>query len=300
MDPIVKITPYLMPQRVDAQVYLQQKLDYEVMARYIAAQSAKGNRITFMQLIIAAYVRAISQHPEVNRFIMNKQVFSRRELASSFTMLRDTEDGSIEETTCKIKFDPSDTIFDVAQRVQYAIDLNRKEEEVDFTLKLAKVIMAVPLFPNIVVGLAKLLDRYGILPKVIINASPFHTGMYITNMASIGMHSVYHHIYNFGTTSMFLSLGTVERQIALNKEGKPHLKRLLPVGITADERVCAGATYAKLFSTMLTHLNHPELLEMPPETVHYDPGCEYHEPKPAPNQETAQVTVSACQAAAEG
>ena len=42
IDPIVRITPYLMPMRCDAQVFLQHKLDYEKMARYIAAQSAKG------------------------------------------------------------------------------------------------------------------------------------------------------------------------------------------------------------------------------------------------------------------
>lgn len=281
MDPVVKITPYLMPQRVDAQVFLQQKLDYEVMARYIAAQSANGKKITFMQLIIAAYVRAISQHPEVNRFIMNKQVFSRKELATSFTMLRDTKDGSIEETVCKINFDPSDTIFDVSDRVRENIEANRGEEAENFTLRLVRVLMAVPLLPNIVIGLVKLLDRYGILPKFLIDALPFHTGMFLTNMASIGMHSVYHHIYNFGTTSLFLSLGTVERQLMLNKDGKPVFKRMLPVGITADERVCAGATYAKLFSTMLNHLNHPEKLETPPEKVYYDSGCEYHVPKPS-------------------
>ena len=77
IDPIVRITPYLMPMRCDAQVFLQHKLDYEKMARYIAAQSAKGEKITFMQIIVAAFVRAVSQHPEINRFIMNKQYYSR-------------------------------------------------------------------------------------------------------------------------------------------------------------------------------------------------------------------------------
>lgn len=293
MDPIVQATPYLMPMRCDAQVFLQQKLDYEVLARYVADQNTKGRRITFMQLIIAAYVRGVSQFPEANRFVMNKQMYSRKELTVSFTMLRDTSDGSIEETTAKIKFDPTDTIFDVAERVQYAIEQNRAEESANFTLKIARFAMSIPFLPNILVGLIKLFDRYGLLPKALIDALPFHTGMFITNMASIGMHSVYHHIYNFGNTGLFLSMGMIERSLGMDTDGQIRRKRLLPIGITADERICAGAMYAKLFSVMLNHLNHPELLEKPPEAVRFDPGCEYHAPKPSPKQDAPGVVVSA-------
>lgn len=288
MDPIIQATPYFMPQRSDAQVFLHQKLDYEVLARYIADQSAKGHKITFMQIIIAAYVRAMSQHPEVNRFVMNKRIYSRKELTCSFAILRDTTDDSIEETTTKLHFDPTDTIYDVQQRVQKAVEVNRIPEESNFTLKIARVMMSMPLLPNAIIGLAKALDRYGLLPKVIIDASPFHTGMFITNMASIGMHSVYHHIYNFGTTGVFLSMGTVERTVAMLPDGKVVRRRALPVGITADERVCAGAMYARMFTTMLHLLNHPELLEKPPETVRYDDRCEYHVPKPYSDKTTSE------------
>jgi len=280
MDPMVQLTPYLMPQRCDAQVFLQQKLDYETMARYIADKNNSGCKITFMEIMIAAYVRGISQVPEANRFIVNKQVFSRNELTTSFTMLRDTSDGSVEETAVKIKFDPTDTIFDVAARVKAMVEENRKEESANFTLKLVRFLMSIPLLPNVFVAFVMMLDRYGLMPRFLVDAIPFHTGMFITNMASIGMHSVYHHIYNFGTTSMFLSLGTPERTLTMDADGQIKRKRLLPVGITADERVCAGAVYAKLFAVMLKHLNNPELLETPPETVKYNDRAEYHVEKP--------------------
>jgi len=283
-DPIIKIVPFIMPQRCDAQVFLQQKLDYETLARYIADQNKKGHKITFMQIIIAAYVRGVSQYPEVNRFISNRQLFSRKELTSAFTMLRDTSDGSIEETTAKIKYDPYDTIYDVAARVQQAIDNNRAEESANFSLKLSRFALAVPFLPHVLIFLIKLLDRYGLLPLIMLDELPFFTGMFIANMASIGMHSVYHHIYNFGNTSLFFTLGMVERTVTIGDDGKVKRKRLLPIGITADERVCAGAMYANLFAVMLHHLNHPELLEVPPENVRFDPGCEYHVAKPVPPQ----------------
>ena len=66
------------------------------------------------------------------------------------------------------------------------------------------------------------------------------------------------------------------------ENGETRMKRYLPIGITADERVCSGAHYARFFTQMKHFLAHPELLETPPEEVRFDEGCEYHEPKPAP------------------
>ncbi len=291
-DPIIQATPYFMPQRCDAQVFLQQELDYETLARYIADQSAKGNKITFMQLIIAAYVRGVSQYPEINRFVMNKQLYSRKEMSVSFAVLRDTQDESIEETTVKLFFDPTDTIYDVAQRINEAVTANRPMEESNFTLRFARFMLSIPMLPNAVMGLVKLLDRYGLLPKVLIDASPFHAGLWITNMASIGMHSVYHHIYNFGNSSLFFSMGTVERKVAMTPDGKVVRRRVLPIGVTADERVCAGAMYARFFAAAIHLLNHPEELETPPAAVRYDPRCEYHVPKPGkPSSKEEEVSA---------
>ena len=258
-DPIVRLTPYIMPQRMDAQVFLSQDIDFEPLARYIANQSHKGHKITFMQIIMAAYVRAVSQHPEVNRFVVNKQLYSRKELTCSFTLLRDTADGSVSENTAKVFFDPTDTIYDVQKRVDQAIALSRPEEETGATLNLASKLFSIPLLPNTFVALARFLDRYGLFPKKVLDISPFHTSMYFTNMASIGMHSVYHHLYNFGTTGLFLSMGSIERKLILESNGTVSRKRLLPIGVAADERVCAGAIYAQLFSTMLHHINRPHL-----------------------------------------
>lgn len=290
IDPIVRITPYLMPMRCDAQVFLQHKVDYELLARYIAAQSAKGERITFMNIIVAAYVRAVSQHPEINRFIMNKQFYSRTNCTVSFTMLKDPHDADKGETAVKIKFDPTDTLYDVRDRMTAVVAANRVEESKNFVDKLARAVLAMPLVPNLVVGLVRLLDRYGLCPGMLLDELPFHTGMFITNNASIGLHHVNHHIYNFGSTSLFFGMGTVERSVVMDAKGNAKMKRWLPIGITADERVCSGAHYAGFFSTMLSCLNDPSLLETPPESVKYDPKAEYHEPKPG--EETVETPAS--------
>ncbi len=278
IDPIVRITPYLMPMRCDAQVFLQHKMDYELMARYIAKKGAEGEKLTFMQIIIAAFVRTVSQHPEINRYIMNKQFFSRNNCTVSFTMLKDPTDASKGETAVKIKFDLTDTIFDVRDRMNAAIAGSRGLENQNFLDKLVRVLFAIPGLPTAIVYLVRLLDRYGLCPNALLDELPFHTSMYITNNASIGLHHVNHHIYNFGSTSLFFGMGTIERTAVVEK-GVTRMKRWLPMGITADERVCSGAHYAEFFGLMSHLLNHPEELETPPESVRFDPKCEYHVPK---------------------
>ncbi len=281
IDPIVQITPYLMPMRCDAQVFLEHKLDYEMLSRYIARKGAEGQKVTFMQLIVAAYVRGVSQHPEINRFIKNKQYYSRNNLSVSFTLLKDSQNHDSPESTVRIEFDPSDTLFDVRDRMIAAVEANRGESSDGdaFVDKLAGGLLAVPGLANLVVGLVRLLDRYGLAPGALVKELPFYSSMFITNNASIGLHHVWHHIYNFGTVSAFFGMGSILKEATVDPEGKTRMKRWLPIGVTVDERVTSGAHYAAFFADVVRCLNHPELMETPPESVRYDPGMEYHVPK---------------------
>ena len=287
MDPIVSITPYLMPMRCDAQVFLEHKLDYEMLSRYIAAKGREGQRVTFMQIVVAAYVRGISQHPEINRFIKNKQYFARNNCSVSFTLLKDSQDHDSPESTVRIEFDLTDTLFEVRDRMVTAVENNRGESADGdaFVNKLAGGLLKVPGLASLVVGLVRLLDRYGLAPKALLLELPFYSGMFITNNASIGLHHVWHHIYNFGNVSAFFGMGSVLKEATVDAEGKARMKRWLPIGITVDERVTSGAHYAAFFADVVRCLNHPELMETPPESVRYDKGVEYHVPKIPPVKE---------------
>ena len=286
VDPIVQITPYLMPMRCDAQVFLEHKLDYEMLSRYIAQKGREGQRVTFMQLIIAAYVRGVSQHPEINRFIKNKQYYARNNLSVSFTLLKESQNHDSPESTVRIEFDPSDTLFDVRDRMISAVEANRGETSDGdvFVDKLASGVLKIPGLASLVVGIVRILDRYGLAPGAFIRELPFYSSMFITNNASIGLHHVWHHIYNFGNVSAFFGMGSVLKEATVDAEGKVRMKRWLPIGVTVDERVTSGAHYAAFFADVVRCLNHPELLETPPETVRYDAGMEYHVPKPGPAQ----------------
>ena len=275
LDPIVQITPYLMPMRCDAQVFLEHRADFEKMSRYIAQKSREGQKVTFMQILVASYVRAVSQHPEVNRFIFNKQYYSRNNCSVSYTILKNPQDTDSNEDTVRILFDLTDTLFDVRDRMDDAVEKSRAAEIDGFVIKLARGLLAVPGLATFIVGLVRLLDRYGLAPGILMRELPLYSGLYLTNNGSIGLHHPLHHIYNFGNVSLFFGMGSILKE-AVVEDGKARMRRVLPIGITADERVCSGAHYAAFFFDVIHYLDHPEELETPPEEVRFDPGVEYH------------------------
>ena len=246
LDPIVQMTPYLMPMRCDAQVFLEHKADYEKLSRYIVQKSREGQKVTFMQILVAAYVRAISRNPEVNRFIFNKQYYSRNNCSVSYTVLKDPQDTGSNETTVRILFDLTDTLFDVRDRMNAAVEASRATEDGDFVIRLASALLGVPGLATLVVSVVKLLDRYGM-----------------------------------GDVSLFIGMGTLVKEAFLENDGRVRMRRWLPLGITADERVCSGAHYAQFFFDIMHLLDNPEELETPPEEVRFDQGLEYHVPKVA-------------------
>ena len=197
IDPVMRITPYVMPMRCDAQVFLKHQADMEVLSRYIRQQKKEKNQtLSYMQIIVAAYVRAVSKNPEVNRFIMNKQLFARNNCSAAFTILKDPSDADKGEAVVKIKFDLTDTIYDVRDRMTAAV-----------AAKLLAFLFAVPGLATLIVGLVRFLDRYGLAPGMLMEELPFYVGMYITNTASIGLHDVNHHLYNWGNVGLFLGMG---------------------------------------------------------------------------------------------
>lgn len=267
LDPIFKMIPHIMPHRYDAQVFFETELDYTSAKKYINAQRNKGNHISFMSLLIAAYVRTVSEMPALNRFIMRKNIFARNELTVSFAVIRaeGTQEDSM-ETTTKVWFEPTDTVFDVADKINASIVENRKMDSANITDKLASFFMSIPLIPGGLIAFVKGLDKIGLLPKAILDGSPFHTSMFITNMASINMGAVHHHIYEFGTTSVFIGMGKMQDK---TQPGGPK-QRVIPIGVVVDERIVAGITFSRGFSTIKHYLKNPERLEVPPEKVTQD------------------------------
>lgn len=264
VDPIIQFAPYIMPTRVESQNLITFPVEYEPMAEYIRKHKAAKEPITFMTILIAAFVRAVSENPTLNRFIVNRKLYKHKEITVSYIVLRDSANGEFKEAEVKLHCDPGDTIFEIAKKLNEKTREARNPEADNGTVDFAAKMLKIPLLPNIIVAIAKFFDRYGWTPKWLVEISPFHCSMFVTNMMSINLPSIYHHLYNYGTCSVFLSIGRPERHVVANNAGVATRKIMVPIGATVDERCCGGAEYAKGMQCLFTYLKNPELLESPP------------------------------------
>ena len=249
--------PYIMPHRYDAMNYVTEYADMEILRSYIHSRRKQGVRISYMALILAAYYKAFLENPKINRFIMNKRIYQRKYFCVSFVMLKTRADGTPDETTLKVHLEPEDDVISINAKIEALVEKNSVAAHNNATDKFASFLFSVPLLPSIVIGLARLLDHFGILPKFIIELSPFHTSLFITNLASINTAPIYHHCYEFGTTGVFICMG----KPTANYINGEYRQKLLPLKAVLDERICSGVEYARFWTSFQRYLKHPELLE---------------------------------------
>lgn len=115
----------------------------------------------------------------------------------------------LEDAECcgKLQGAAEDTVFTISQKIQSHIDKNLEATHNNNADKFANAAFGVPGLARLVFWLAYHLDLHGLLPRKMIELSPFHTSLFITNLASINTSYIFHHCYEFGTTSVFVCMG---------------------------------------------------------------------------------------------
>jgi pyruvate/2-oxoglutarate dehydrogenase complex dihydrolipoamide acyltransferase (E2) component len=266
-DPFNVIIPFIMEERDDSQVFFDAEVNVDEIDKCIKEKRKNGENIGFLDYFIAIIVRTISQYPRMNRFIAGKRLYARDDITISMAVKKELSVDT-EETAIKFKFAPNATVTDVANTIRAKIEENKGKAASNDADKLVGVLNRLPraLF-SAVVGLLKAMDYDGVLPKFIHELSPFHTSVFVTNMGSIGAEPIYHHIYNFGTTSVFIALGNRHKQKLIDKDGNIMERKVMKIRFVADERIADGyylSIALKYFSNLFSK---PDLLEVPPECV---------------------------------
>lgn len=261
IDPLFKIIPNIMMERSDAHVYFKQDIPLRQMDEYIDKKAEEGIRITYMDIVYASLVRIIAERPALNRFTVNGVLYARNKIQVSLAIKKNlTDDG--EETNLKIDFDGTETLFEIRDKLQSTIEENKKQETENNVDGFVKVLGKIPY--GVVrksVKLFKFLDRHGMLPKSLIALSPFHTSVYLTNVGSLGIDTIYHHLYNFGTTSLFFAMGKKKKSY-IYEDDEIREEKCITIAFVGDERICDGYYYANSFKQLSKYLKKPELLEV--------------------------------------
>ena len=267
-DPMYTVAAYVMNKRVDSMNMVTLDIPYDPIQNYLNEKRKQGIAISHLGVIIAAYLRTAAEFPLLNRFIMNCKPYARNEFCVAMVVLKSGEMDN--GTMSKMYFKMTDTIFDVNGKINEYVSDNREVPEKNGTEKMIKILLGAPGVLRVGVGLFKFMDKHGLLPKKVIDMSPFHNSLCISNLASIRTNHIYHHCYEFGTTSVFITLGNL-REVAKRKGGEVVFERCIPLGVVMDERICSGSYFALAFRRMRKYMRNPELLELPPEVINEDP-----------------------------
>ena len=260
LTPIFKIMPCVMLDRADSQVYFKQDIALKHLDEYIDRKAEEGIRLSYMNIIYAAIVRIIGERPRLNRFAMNGALYQRDKIYVSLVIKKSLTDDGV-ETPLKLPFNGDENIFEIKEKLDAAIEKNKDIEVSNKTDKLVSILSAIPSgLIRAIVKFLMFLDKHGVMPKKIIEASPFHTSVFLTNVGSLGIDSIYHHIYNFGTTSMFFSMGKKKKSYIYEDEEFKE-EKCITLAFVGDERICDGYYYASSFKLLSKYLKKPELLE---------------------------------------
>lgn len=261
VDPMQLITCFLMKKRYDSMNFFEDTINCEEWDTYIKEKAEEGIKMGYMHIFIAGVVRMIALKPRLNRFVMNGKLYARPKIWVSFTIHPELHIDS-PDTTIKLEFEGTESILEIADKINEAI---RKEtvlrtEEND-TDKLARVLTSMPSWIlNIVAAVLKWMDRHNIMPKSIIEFSPFHTSFYITNLKSLGINSVFHHTCEFGTNGLFFAMGK-EKHVPVVVRGNVEIQKLMPFTLTCDERFCDGLYFALALREFKKLMRNPRVLE---------------------------------------
>lgn len=275
-DSMHGIMPYIYPNRADNEAFIQETVDMAPIRAYVDKKneelkakvekgeleaSALEDPYKPFQIILAALVKLMILRPKLNRFVAGKKLFQKENPSIAFVVKKKFADNGGEALAFK-EFGPETTLNDVHERIAKEINFCRKEENVDNSTDFMDKFMKLPPFIlRPVFVLIRFLDKRGWMPYELIKTDPNYASCFITNLGSIGLRSGYHHLSNWGTTSLFVILGEIKWKPYFDKDGNVEMKEMMDIGITVDERIADGYYYSKSVKLFKKLLQSPELLE---------------------------------------
>lgn len=280
IDPFMRFFPFIMQKRNESAIYFKQEIDITEMKAFLhrrnheAAATGVGVKMTLFHIVMAGLIRIAAERPQMNRFVIGRRVYQRKDFSVAFVMKREFKDDAKEEIVV-MKFDPTDDLNAIAGKMQQEVHKIRAEAKKDDVKRSGivnwfNVLMLIPRFIlQSIVSFLTWVDYHGWLPKFVIDLDPMHTSIFVSNLGSLGIDAPFHHLYEWGTTSIFLTIGVSEKVPKVLADGTVGVREVVNLGVTLDERIGDGFYYARSLKRFKYLLENPQELEKPyiPQTI---------------------------------
>lgn len=262
-----RVFPHLMPTRTESAIYYRQRVRVRGTLDWLERFNAgREHKISVFTVVLAAGVRTLALRPDANRFVAGRRIYQRRTIDLSFVVKRELTERS-GETNVKLTFEPRDTIAAVAERVRVAVEAVRSrptsadEQTTDRLLRLPRSLV------RFVMWAVRALDYFGLLPASFIRGDALYASAFLANLGSLGLDTVTHHLFEWGTVPFFLVVGKVKQEPAVNERGELEVADVMDLSCSLDERITDGVHYARTIELLTRLVENPALLESPPDEL---------------------------------
>ena len=258
------IMPLIFPNRCDNEAFISDCIDLTNINAYLEKKNAQNPEYAYnlFQVMVAAVLKTMVLRPKMNRFIANNTMYMHREVSASFTVKKVfSDDGA--EALAQVRVNGAETIDDIHNEIYRQVSFCRSEK-LDGGTESLNAVAAIPGFLKKIVGAgARFLDRHGWMPASVTEGDPFYGSVYLSNLGSIKLGAGYHHLTNWGTCSVFCTIGQAKKRPFYDEDGTVHMKPSVDIGLTIDERIADGYYYSRTVQLLKKLLENPELLDKP-------------------------------------
>ena len=272
-DALHFIMGIIYPNRADNEAYIAERVNLEPIKAYLAKKNVEGIpfKYTFFHVILTALVKTVTLRPKLNRFYANENYYQRNKITAGFVIKKEFSDGS-EEAMALLEAKPDATIDTIHEEIRQRVQATRNEQKMNTTDNSMDILNKLPRFlSKTAIRFIRFLDRHGWCPDFLIGDDPNYSSVFLSNLGSIRLRSGYHHLTNWGTSSLFCIIGEKKWTPLYDQNGLVEMRETVDLGLTVDERIADGYYYSKSIRLFKYLLEHPELLEQPLNTeVEYD------------------------------
>ena len=265
LDGMHFITPIIYPNRCDNEAFISERIDLTKTDAYLEKKNADGPEYKYnlFQIIVTSALKVLTLRPKMNRFVANRNTYQRKEISAAFVVKKEFSDSGA-EALAFIHSKPGDTIETVHNEIYRQVTSRRSDNSTveDRSTDNMDMFNSMPRFLGKgIVRFLCFLDRHGWVPADLVATDPYYASVVLTNLGSLGLHSGYHHLTNWGTNSLFVIIGERKMRHFFDEEGNVTMRDSVDIGLTIDERIADGYYYAKTMRLLKTLIEDPEKLE---------------------------------------
>ena len=264
MDGMHFIMPFIMPDRCDNETFFSFQIDLSKLNEYINKKNADNPdyKYNMFQCIITATLKTITLRSKLSLFIHDNTMYKRNEVSTAFTVKQEFKDDG-GEVLAFIHAKPEWNIDDVHNEIRRQLLKLKDREYKDESSGAMDTLNRIPKFiSRPLVRLLCWLEKNSLCPKSLLETDPYHSSVVFANLGSIGLPEGYHHLTNWGTTSMFIVIGKMGR-MPFYENDQVIFKDGVRLNFTVDERIADGFYFSRSINMLKLFLEEPELLDRP-------------------------------------